>query len=65
MADIPEESNVDTESDGVGLGKYENYSDGDRDKEDYSDGITIKMKIMLKLLRCQISLSPRKSKKRF
>ena len=38
MADIPEESNVNTESDGVGLGKYENYSDGDRDKEDYSDG---------------------------
>ena len=38
MADIPEESNVDTESNGVGLGKYENYSDGDRDKEDYSDG---------------------------
>ena len=38
MADIPEESNVDTESNGVGLGKYKNYSDGDRDKEDYSDG---------------------------
>ena len=38
MADIPEESNVDTESDGVGLGEYENYSDGDCDKEDYSNG---------------------------
>ena len=37
MADIPEESNVNTESDGVGLGEYENYSYGDHDKEDYSD----------------------------
>ena len=32
MADIPEESNVDTESDGARLGEYEDFSDGDRDK---------------------------------
>lgn len=38
MADIPEESNVDTESDGIGLGEQENCSDGGLDKEDYSDG---------------------------
>jgi hypothetical protein len=40
MADIPEESNVDTESDGIGLGGYENDSDGDHDEEleYYSDG---------------------------
>ena len=38
MADIPEESNVDTESDGAGLGDYEDFSDGDHDKdEDYND----------------------------
>lgn len=45
MADIPEESNVDTESDGIGLGEYENgalekgdYSDGDHDNDgDYID----------------------------
>ena len=42
MADIPEESNVDTESDGLGLGEYKNdleeYSDGDHEKdEDYVD----------------------------
>jgi hypothetical protein len=38
MADIPEESNVDTESDGVALGEYGNYSDGDHDEENFSDG---------------------------
>jgi hypothetical protein len=40
MGDIPEESNVDTESDGLGLGEYENLSDHDRalEKEGYSDG---------------------------
>lgn len=39
MADIPEESNVDTESDGIGLGEYDNdHSDGDHDKDDFSDG---------------------------
>jgi hypothetical protein len=38
MADIPEESNVDTESDGAALGDYEDLSDGDHDKdEDYDD----------------------------
>jgi hypothetical protein len=38
MADIPEESNVDTESDGAGLGDYEDFSDGDQDKDDdYND----------------------------
>ena len=38
MADIPEDSNVDTESDGVGLGEYDFESDGDNDKdEDYVD----------------------------
>ena len=38
MADMPEELNVDTESDGAGLGDYEDFSDGDHDKdEDYND----------------------------
>ena len=38
MADIPEESNVDTESDGAELGDYEDFSDGDHDRdEDYND----------------------------
>ena len=42
MADIPEDLNVDTESDGVGLGEYDVDTDGDRDKDlgynNYSDG---------------------------
>jgi hypothetical protein len=34
MADIPEESIVDTDSDGVGLGEYyENDSDFDQDQD--------------------------------
>ena len=40
MADIPEDSNVDTESDGVGLGEYDLESDGDNDKDgDYVDDL--------------------------
>ena len=42
MADIPEDSNVDTESNGVGLGEYDVNTDGDCDKDldydNYSDG---------------------------
>ena len=38
MAEMPEESNIDTESDGAGLGEYEDFSDGDHEKdEDYID----------------------------
>ena len=37
MADIPEESNVDTESDDIGLGKYEDLSDGDHNSETDED----------------------------
>ena len=53
MADIPEESNVDTESDGARLGKYEDFSDGDRDK-DYDESSMI--------LRLQKSPSQSKNK---
>ena len=40
MADIPEDSNVDTESNGVGLGEYDLESDGDNDRDgDYVDDL--------------------------
>ena len=44
MADIPEESNVDTESNGVGLGEYGN------DSETHGRGITIIMSLKFTLM---------------